>query len=40
MGVLCPLQNKHIKKAIKQLKEMKDALDKINKTVELIVSIK
>ena len=40
MSVFCPLQNKHIKKAIKQLEEMKDALDKIDKTVELIVSIK
>ena len=40
MSVFCPLRNKHIKKAIKQLKEMKAALDKIDKTVELIVSIK
>ena len=39
MAVSCPLQNKHIKTAIKQLKEMKDALGKIDKTVELIVSI-
>jgi len=40
MSVFCPLQNKHIKKAIKQLEEMKDVLGKIDKTVELIVSIK
>ena len=40
MTVFCPLQNKHIKKAIKQLEEMKDVLGKIDKTVELIVSIK
>ena len=39
MGVFCPLQNKHIKTAMKQLKDMKDVLNKIDKNIELIISI-
>jgi hypothetical protein len=40
MGVFCPIDMKYIKKSTKLLNEMKIVLEKIDKNVELIISLK
>lgn len=40
MGVWCPIEKKYINKALQQLEDIKNALDLIDKKVELVISQK